>query len=39
MRIATLDGVQPHALNELDEIMERQFSATTRNSNPPTWVA
>lgn len=26
MRIATLDGVQPHALNELDEIMERQFS-------------
>ncbi|WP_306852171.1 flagellar motor switch protein FliG [Luteibacter jiangsuensis] len=30
MRIATLDGVQPHALNELDEIMERQFSG---NSN------
>lgn len=26
MRIASLDGVQPHALNELDEIMERQFS-------------
>ncbi|HJP99187.1 MAG TPA: flagellar motor switch protein FliG, partial [Rhodanobacteraceae bacterium] len=26
MRIATLDGVQPHALQELDEIMERQFS-------------
>ena len=26
MRIATLDGVQPHALHELDEIMERQFS-------------
>lgn len=26
MRIATLDGVQPHALNELDEVMERQFS-------------
>jgi flagellar motor switch protein FliG len=30
MRIATLDGVQPHALNELDEIMERQFSGTTK---------
>ena len=30
MRIATLDRVQPHALNELDEIMERQFSG---NSN------
>jgi flagellar motor switch protein FliG len=26
MRIATLDGVQPSALNELDEIMERQLS-------------
>ena len=30
MRIATLDGVQPHALNELDEIMERQFSGNTK---------
>ena len=30
MRIATLDGVQPHALNELDEIMERQFSGGAR---------
>ncbi|MCW8807009.1 MAG: flagellar motor switch protein FliG [Rhodanobacter sp.] len=30
MRIATLDGVQPHALNELDEVMERQFSGNTR---------
>jgi flagellar motor switch protein FliG len=29
MRIASLDGVQPHALNELDEIMERQFSGNT----------
>jgi flagellar motor switch protein FliG len=29
MRIATLDGVQPHALNELDEIMERQFSGSS----------
>lgn len=26
MRIATLDGVPPSALNELDEIMERQFA-------------
>ncbi len=30
MRIATLDGVQPHALSELDEIMERQFSGGTK---------
>ncbi len=30
MRIATLDGVQPHALNELDEIMERQFSGNSK---------
>jgi flagellar motor switch protein FliG len=29
MRIANLDGVQPQALNELDEIMERQFSGTS----------
>jgi flagellar motor switch protein FliG len=26
MRIATLDGVQPSALSELDDIMERQFA-------------
>jgi flagellar motor switch protein FliG len=26
MRIATLDGVQPSALHELDQIMERQFA-------------
>lgn len=30
MRIATLDGVQPNALNELDQIMERQFSGNTK---------
>lgn len=30
MRIATLDGVQPHALNELDDIMERQFSGNSK---------
>lgn len=28
MRIATLDGVQPHALQELDEVMGRQFSGS-----------
>jgi len=26
MRIATLDGVQPSALSELDDVMEKQFS-------------
>ena len=26
MRIATLDGIQPSALSELDEIMEKQFA-------------
>jgi len=26
MRIATLDGIQPNALRELDEIMEKQFA-------------
>lgn len=30
MRIATLDGIQPGALNELDQILEKQFSG---NSN------
>ena len=29
MRIATLDGIQPSALIELDEIMEKQFSPNT----------
>jgi flagellar motor switch protein FliG len=28
IRIATLDGVQPSALNELDEVMERQFAGS-----------
>ncbi len=31
MRIATLDGIQPSALRELDEIMEKQFSGNTGN--------
>ena len=30
MRIATLEGIQPRALQELDEIMERQFSGQQR---------
>ncbi len=29
MRIATLDGIQPAALQELDEILEKQFSGQT----------
>jgi flagellar motor switch protein FliG len=29
MRIATLDGIQPNALRELDEILEKQFSGAT----------
>jgi flagellar motor switch protein FliG len=36
MRIATLDGVQPHALDELDEIMERQFSGTSNKMKSAT---
>ncbi len=31
MRIASLDGIQPSALQELDEILERQFSGTSGN--------
>ncbi len=35
VRIATLDGVQPTALTELDDIMEKQFAgkSTTRTSS------
>ena len=29
MRIASLDGIQPQALKELDEIMEKQFSGSS----------
>jgi flagellar motor switch protein FliG len=29
MRIATLDGIQPAALQELDEILEKQFAGAT----------
>jgi flagellar motor switch protein FliG len=36
MRIATLDGVQPHALSELDAIMERQFSGNTKKLKSAT---
>ncbi|HEY6125294.1 MAG TPA: flagellar motor switch protein FliG, partial [Steroidobacteraceae bacterium] len=31
MRVATLDGVQPSALSELDEMMEKQFAAGASN--------
>ncbi len=31
MRIATLDGIQPSALRELDDIMERQFAGNSDN--------
>ncbi len=31
LRIATLDGIQPSALQELDEILERQFSGNQNN--------
>ncbi|HZP12034.1 MAG TPA: flagellar motor switch protein FliG [Nevskiaceae bacterium] len=35
MRIATLEGIQPHALQELDEIMEKQFAggSNTKSSS------
>ncbi len=34
MRVATLDGVHPNALNELDEVLEKQFASTSSgNSN------
>ncbi len=33
MRIATLDGIPPSALNELNEIMERQFSGKSNMSS------
>jgi flagellar motor switch protein FliG len=31
MRVATLDGVQPSALSELDDMMEKQFAAGASN--------
>jgi flagellar motor switch protein FliG len=33
MRIATLDGVQPTALNELDEVLEKQFSGANNSKS------
>jgi flagellar motor switch protein FliG len=33
MRIATLDGVQPSALSELDDIMEKQFAGKSSGKN------
>jgi len=31
MRIAALDGIQPNAIHELDDILEKQFSGNTDN--------
>ncbi|MFV2059482.1 MAG: flagellar motor switch protein FliG [Gammaproteobacteria bacterium] len=31
MRIASLDGIQPNAIHELDDILEKQFSGNTDN--------
>jgi flagellar motor switch protein FliG len=31
MRIASLDGIQPNAIHELDEMLEKQFSGNTSN--------
>lgn len=31
MRIASLDGIQPSALHELDDILEKQFTGTSGN--------
>ena len=33
MRIATLDGVHPSALNELDDVLEKQFSGNGGSQN------
>ena len=35
MRIATLDGVQPSALSELDDIMEKQFAGKSTGKTTP----
>ncbi len=36
MRIATLDGIQPSALHELDDILEQQFSGQSDNIKSST---
>lgn len=33
MRISSIDSVQPQALQELNDILEKQFSSTSTNSN------
>jgi flagellar motor switch protein FliG len=33
LRVATLDGIQPSAMEELDQIMERQFAGNTQGRN------
>ena len=32
MRIASLDGIQPNAITELDDMLEKQFSGSSANS-------
>jgi flagellar motor switch protein FliG len=39
MRIATLDGVQPSALSELDDMMEKQFAAAPTMARAPRSAA
>jgi len=36
MRIATLEGIQPVALQELDDILEKQFSGNNNNAKSPS---
>jgi flagellar motor switch protein FliG len=36
MRIATLDGIQPNALSELDKIMENRFSGNANSAKTST---
>lgn len=36
MRIATLEGIQPVALQELDDILEKQFSGNNNNVKSPS---
>ena len=39
MRVATLDGVHPTALNELDEVLEKQFSGNAAPRPPAASAA
>ena len=39
MRVATLDGMQPSALAELDEMMEKQFAGRRQLARARRWAA